>query len=131
MNDPADWHVQNARHLGTGFAWLRLRLTRLIEPDANINHAALESAASAFQRAESVEPPPALVILRERFELSRFEQDLLLLCLGPELDSNVRGLLARASGKAASPYPTFALALSLFDDPAWDALGPQAPLRSL
>jgi ATPase family associated with various cellular activities (AAA) len=131
MNDSADWHAQNARHLGAGLAWLRLRLSCLLAPDERFDQAALEEAKRALASAESVEPPPALVILRERFGLSRFEQDLLLLCAAPDLDSNIRTLLGRARGNPASPYPTFALGLSLFNDPAWDVLGPQAPLRAM
>ena len=33
------------------------------------------------------------------------------------------------SGEPERPYPTFALALSLFDEPAWEALSPERPLR--
>src|SRR5262245_13268842 len=120
MNDSPDWHARNARHLGAGLAWLRLRLSCLVAPDERFDQAALEQAKRALASAESVEPRPALVILRERFGLSRFEQDLLLLCAAPELDSNIRTLLGRAHGNPTSPYPTFALGLSLFNDPVWD-----------
>jgi ATPase family protein associated with various cellular activities (AAA)/winged helix domain-containing protein len=73
--------------------------------------------------------PPALVILRQRLGLSQFEQEVLLLCAAMELDTGIAGLCARAQGDAGRPYPTFALALTLFDDPAWDALSPEHPLR--
>src|SRR5262249_54309915 len=38
-------------------------------------------------------------------------------------------LCALAQGDAARCYPTFALAMSLFDEPAWDVLSPDRPLR--
>ena len=39
-------------------------------------------AAKAMESAAMMEPPPALLILAERFGLSRFERDVLLLCCG-------------------------------------------------
>jgi hypothetical protein len=74
-------------------------------------------------------PPPALVLLGQRLGLSQFEQEILLLCAAMELDTGVAQLCARAQGDALRAYPTFALALSLFDNPAWDALSPEHPLR--
>jgi ATPase family associated with various cellular activities (AAA)/Winged helix domain, variant len=76
-----------------------------------------------------MDPPAALVILGERFALSPFEQEILLLCAAMELDTRIGALCARAQGNPTRPYPTFALALSLFSDPTWDALSPERPLR--
>jgi len=61
--------------------------------------------------------------------LSRFERDVLLLCAGIELDTRLAGLCALAQHDPRQTSPTFALALALFDDPAWDALSPERPLR--
>src|SRR5436190_1562937 len=36
---------------------------------------------------------------------------------------------ARAQSDGTRNYPTFGLALSVFDDPSWDALSPHRPLR--
>jgi hypothetical protein len=38
-------------------------------------------------------------------------------------------LCARAHDDPARPYPTFALALALFEEPSWDVLSPERPLR--
>jgi SpoVK/Ycf46/Vps4 family AAA+-type ATPase len=84
--------------------------------------AELEAAAGA-------EPPPALMLLARQLGLTPFEQNILLLCAAMELDMRVAELCARAQDNLNRPYPTFALALSLFDDPAWDALAPDRPLR--
>jgi hypothetical protein len=46
-----------------------------------------------------------------------------------ELDTSIAALCARAQSDPDRPYPTFALALSIFDAPAWDALSPERPLR--
>jgi hypothetical protein len=45
-----------------------------------------------------------------------------------ELDTNAH-LCARAQADPYKLYPTFALAFALFDEPAWDVLSPERPLR--
>ena len=78
---------------------------------------------------EMVEFPPALEQLSRRFGLSPFEANVLLLCVAMELDTRIAGLCAQAQGDPQRTYPTFALALALFDEPAWEALVPERPLR--
>jgi hypothetical protein len=73
--------------------------------------------------------PPAMTVLMGRLGLSSFERDLLLLCIGMELDTRFPALCARAQHDPARPYPTFALAFAVLDDPSWDALSPERPLR--
>jgi hypothetical protein len=72
---------------------------------------------------------PALLLLGNRLGLSEFERNVLLLCVAMELDTRIAGLCARAQDDPAKPYPTFALVLALFDQPAWDVLSPERPLR--
>ena len=79
--------------------------------------------------AQKAEHPPALVLLARRLGLSEFEAHTLLLCAALELDTRVSALCARAQQDPSRAYPTFALALSLFDNPTWDALSPERPLR--
>ena len=89
----------------------------------------LAKAAAAMEEAEKLNPPPALLILSQRFGLSRFESELLLLCAAPELDTRIPALCARAQRDPNLTYPTFALAFALFDEPAWDAISPERQLR--
>ncbi len=95
----------------------------------------LASAEKARLDAEQMSPPPALLILARHLgaklgqSLSRFEQNILLLCAAMELDPRVASLCAAAQGDTSKPFPTFALAMSLFEDPAWDVLTPDRPLR--
>jgi len=101
-------------------------------PSTSANGVAAEQvaqAAAATDAAATMEPPPALHILSQRLGLSPFERDLLLLCAALELDTRIAGLCAQAQDDPARPYPTFALALALFDDPAWEAMSPERPLR--
>jgi hypothetical protein len=96
-------------------------------PAASI--AGAEPAHEALPEAGAAEPTPALVLLAQRLGLTEFERDTLLLCAAMELDTRIAGLCARAQGDPERPYPTFALALALFDNPAWDVLSPERPLR--
>ena len=91
----------------------------------------IESARAALDAAAAAQPTPALVELAVRLGLSRFETDALLLAAALEIDPGWPELLAATSGTTASRAPTFALAMSLFAEPRWDALSPHRPLRAL
>jgi hypothetical protein len=86
-------------------------------------------AAQEMQEALEQMPSPAMVILSQRLGLSSFEQKVLLLCAAIELDTHIPTLCARAQDNPHQPHPTFALVLTLFDEPAWDVLSPERPLR--
>jgi hypothetical protein len=145
MSTLADWQKANEDYLAAALHWLRLRLTRLAErsempivvaPDDTssaapnaVPDAELSAAAAAMASAEAVDPPPALTIAARRFGLSAFEQHVLLLCAAMELDPDAAALCARALHDPSRPYPTFALALWLFDGAAWDVMSPERPLR--
>lgn len=86
---------------------------------------AMESDAPATELATST----AFGHLSTTFDLSPFEQNLLLLCAGVELDSEFAQLCATAQGKSDISFPTFNLALTLFSEAYWFALAPVAPLR--
>ncbi len=102
----------------------------LMLPPARVSEEQVNEAAKAMEEAASaVSPPPALVLLAQRFGLSRFERDLLLLCAAVELDTRVGPLCDLAQGGWGRAHPTFALAMTLFEDPAWDVLSPERPLR--
>ena len=76
------------------------------------------------------EPAPALILLSDRLGLSDFERHTLLLCAAMELDTRLPRLCAKAQDDEARPFPTFALALALFEEPSWAALSPERPLRA-
>lgn len=141
MSDLATWHRTNDTYLSAALSWLRLRLTRLIGQQqtgnvtpsaaetATISDAQIEQAAAAMQHAATPDLSPALVILSNRLGLGQFETQILLLCVAMEFDTRMGTLCAQAQNDAACSYPTFALALALFDDPVWEALSPERPLR--
>jgi hypothetical protein len=136
MDDPNRQEGTNQPYLSAALAWLRLRLAELAARNRPSDQIASETdqtqcrdAARVMVAAESAEPPPSLIELSQRFGLSRFEREILLLCVAMELDTRVPALCARAQGESTRAYPTFALALALLDEPAWDALSPERPLR--
>ena len=96
-------------------------------PDLSAMDEKLASLAAELNTAEAVEPPPALIILSRQLGLTRFEQDILMLCAALELDGKTAGLCTRAQANSAKA--TFALALQLFEGATWDALSAHRPLR--
>ncbi|MEO1126892.1 MAG: AAA family ATPase [Cyanobacteria bacterium J06639_16] len=71
----------------------------------------------------------ALAILCKTLHLTAFEQGVLLLCAGGELEATWGPLCAAAQADPQRNFPTFGLALALFPDAHWSALTPDAPLR--
>ncbi len=72
---------------------------------------------------------PALEQLGKTFKLSAFEQGIILLCVGVELDASFASLCAVAQSNLQHSSPTFRLALSALATPSWNALSPDSPLR--
>ncbi len=63
------------------------------------------------------------------FNLSQFERDILLLCIGMELDPLWSSGCAEAQVNPQYNFPTFSLAFSLFEPVDWNAIAPESPLR--
>lgn len=147
----AAWTEANNRYLAASLAWLRVRLDQLASESAGTtaeeapnlferwlgrssasrrtqDHTE-RAAAAAREQAAQVDPAPALLVLAERMGMSEFERDTLLLCAAQEFDPSFGALIARAQGGGVRTAPTFALALAVLEEPAWDALAPHRPLR--
>ncbi len=96
------------------------------QPDGQ--RAAGRPARVAIDDAATADLP--IATLSARFGLSSFERDLLLLTMSAELDTGLAALMGDAQGDPTRRYPTFALGMALFDEPSWDALSPERPLRA-
>jgi hypothetical protein len=147
MTDANRWLEANSRYLSAALAWLRLLLERRAGGTAEREQSPrarakdkkrdrlsdlqpVRASAQELDRIESEMPSaPSLNLLSERLGLSKFERNILLLCAAAEFDPSIGALFARAGGDGGCTYATFALALSIFEDPAWDALSPHRPLR--
>jgi hypothetical protein len=147
-----DWIEANEHFLDLALEWLYLRLRLHIQfinvdavtestrkrgglfnrrPDEEGHDILPADVTGAYQEMDKfrngMSHPPALDLLRMRFELSEFEQNVLLLCAGLELDPRLGALCSVAQGGLANP--TFALTIALFPNPSWNALSPVNPLR--
>ena len=101
----------------------------LLLPAEIVTETDLEAALVQMNEAADLQPLPALLWLQERFGMSDFERNVLLLCTGMDMDTRIAALCAQAQHDTQRAYPTFALALMLLDDPVWEALSPERPLR--
>lgn len=71
---------------------------------------------------------PAFEKLCKTFNLSKTERQLLLLCIGWELDTQFHKLIAEIQNNVELHYPTFNLALAIFPDFSINTLHYQSPL---
>jgi hypothetical protein len=113
-----NWYEQNQRYLA---AYLDVLRDYWQQQPAEASQEKLRTAR------ELMADPPALETLTELFGLSSFEQRLLMVTAGIELDS----AFARVCADAASggSWPTYSLALARLPEPHWSAVAPVSPLR--
>lgn len=127
-----DWQVTDRNYLMASVANVRKMLVQ--HADSSL----LES--QKFSLEESIEETSpenwlpssqesALERLCTIFDLSEFEQNLLILCAGMELDTSFAVLCAAAQGDTQRPYPTFGLAIAALEGMHWSALTPARSLR--
>jgi hypothetical protein len=154
-----EWQELNQRYLVVAIAWLRRRLEHHVHhwqlfyqgqeaefpeapKQAESHHKPQPVPVQATPDKQEIarpsemvaleqdrERPPALLQLAGLLGLSEFERDVMLLCVAAEISRPIAELCGHAQGDAARAYPTFALALSLFDEPRWDSMSPERPLR--
>ena len=157
MNDHEreQWLQANYDYLNNALSWLHLRLERLCEAsepapirdnrktcwfkrifskplvkkDQASKYKDIAELAEIMAVAENAKSPPALITLGKNLDLTRFDREVLLLCVAMELDSRTATLCAKAQNNH-KPYPTFTLARALFDPSNWDGvLSALSPLR--
>ncbi|MER8400431.1 ATP-binding protein [Mesorhizobium sp. M1348] len=136
MNTAATWQADNTAFLSAGVAWVRARLISLAAGASGSEKAGRRGDAGTardprigIEKTKDDGNVPALVQLAQVLDLSAFEQDVLLLCTATALDGGLGALCAAANGDGGKPFPTFALAMRLSDEPAWEALAPSGGLR--
>ncbi|WP_414552407.1 ATP-binding protein [Anabaena sp. CCY 0017] len=115
-NHNPEWHKANQDYLMNALAKVRTALGQTESSNENFTS---ESSSNN-----------ALSTLCHIFALSDFERDILLLCLGMEIDANWGVLCSNAPGNHPKlPYPTFSLAMAVLPTVYWQAFTPSAPLR--
>ncbi len=123
-----NWQDLNKNYLMQELAKVQTRLYEKIDSTEQPTIQAENFNLEGIDLSEIIASFP-LEIICDRFELSPFEKDILLLCTGMELDRGWGLLCGQAQGSDVSNYPTFSLALSTLDFPHWDAIIPNSSLR--
>jgi hypothetical protein len=72
----------------------------------------------------------ALKNLCQKFELSNFERNILLLCVGMLLDPTFAELCAKIQGNPQLNYPTFSLALRALPNANFSIFSSESPLKT-
>ncbi len=131
IKQSSQWQNANIKYLMASVAVIEQILSSYItEPENCLSSLKVDQARLELIAAASVMPcPSALQELAIAFNLSDFERDVLLLCVGMELQPNFDSLCAEAQGDGQLSYPTFNLAMSALAAPHWSALSPDHPLR--
>ncbi len=122
-----EWRAANNAYMGSALSWLRLRL-ELAANENDVTPEAVQQAEQYMQALEQGPEKPALTLLAKQFGLTRFEQQVLLLCAALELDTHVGRLCGVKQKNPELGFPTFALAMDLFAQPNWDIVSPQGKL---
>jgi ATPase family associated with various cellular activities (AAA) len=145
LNSAAKWREASQNYLRAALDVLLLRLQRSHEAlsrprdtgqgaDLSLDisaryEAAFQQSNAALRIASEALPAPSpLHVLAETFELSAFEQDVILLCTGMELDSRFIPLCEYPKG-VSQTHVTFGVAMDVLEGAHWSALTPAAPLR--
>lgn len=121
-----DWQEINRKALVAQLNNISQLLIQFIQANFKDGKAMQNFAATEFSSINTM--PPALAFLGKLFDFSKFEYQLLLLCIGVELDPKIAALCAEAQGDYQKDYPSVQLALALFACP-WAIFASDAPLR--
>jgi hypothetical protein len=119
------WHDTNEQYLAIALDRVRMALQNYLGKIQD------QPAVAPLPSLPAVDPSavPTLHNLCVVFNLSSFERDLLMLCVGIELSGALAHLCGTAQGGAHLTYPTFSLALAVLPEPDWSAITPVSSLR--
>lgn len=96
-------------------------------------HGSVEQAAASMRYLDSqfasIGAPSQLEQMARQFRLSSFERHVVALGLAFELDTRIGWACGELQDQPYRPFPTFALALSLFAEADWNAIPPSGRLR--
>lgn len=126
------WQSINQRYLAAALVRIQSALQSCLLQRNSSEIVAVTAAptwAELATIAQASSHPPALVVLSRVFDLTEFEQDLLMLCVGCEMSAEIAQLCAKVQGNPQLTYPTLSLALAALSEVHWSALTPVRPLR--
>jgi hypothetical protein len=109
---------------------LQLGLARIHSLLTRVRAEADGSPPVADLTPEEMSVPDNLQRLCLQFGLTSFERDVLLLCTGVELQTEIANACAAAHGDPRARWATFGLALATLPEAHWSAVSPDRPLRA-
>ncbi|MBP0021860.1 MAG: ATP-binding protein [Cyanobacteria bacterium SBLK] len=115
---PKNWYWENQRVLRQG-----------IDRMGDILECYIQGKPSSQQELDPLPPTSTLAQLCDRFSLSPFERDIILLCAGMEIQPHFHSLCAKAQGNAQKNYLSLGLMLSACPNAQWRVLSPHSPLH--
>jgi AAA+ superfamily predicted ATPase len=124
------WYQANVQYLLTSLHRIRQALADYITR-SQASPIPIPSAIKLAPEALAIlqNNPSALDTLCNLFNLSFFERDIILLCVGMELAPDFEQLCAKAQGNPQRNYLTLGLALSIFPENHLSVLSSESPLQ--
>jgi len=132
MDTPAstNWYQANFQYLQTAVNQVRQVLEDTINRDQNQTSPLIFETTLAPDALALLEnKPSALETLCTICKLSPFEQYILLLCVGMELDRKFGVLCAKFNGHPDQNYPTLNLAFATFSEAHFRIFSSESPLE--
>ena len=129
------WFADNHRYLMMGIAQVQSALVMRLQQGDSQSATVVDGeepwadGAGPEPAWEDGESLPAIEMLCQLLQLSSFERQILLLVVAVEINPGLAAACGEVMGNPQQSYPSFGLALSLFDNPHWTALTPDGPLR--
>jgi len=132
QEDVTNWFDENKKYISMRIEDVRIKLAKMIEEsgiEEDLSKEQIDQHWDEINRLRTaMKIPPSLESISNAFGLSEFEEQILLVCIAAELDSEVRGLLVQIQS-GTSQYPTFSLMLNLYENAHWSSFAPNSPLR--
>lgn len=113
-----DWYQKNLDFLFLEVGRIRNILEQSISPDKNSSIPVTDYWLDSN-----------LDILCQKFNVSAFERDILLLCLGIEFLPSIGEFCAKLQGNTEKNYPTLSLAISNLPNSSWQVISPTSSLQ--
>lgn len=123
------WTRANHTALAAALTDIRAQIERYLSDEPTTQPPAGPRGSLRLVDGNGQELPSSLDTLCRFFELSAMERDIVLLCLGMEVDSGFGELCARVHGKDDMSYPTLCMALKVFGERNWSVCSPHGALR--
>jgi hypothetical protein len=114
-------------HTALGLRWITALLQHQMD-EASVSAETVADYYLAMVEAESQIDDP-LMGISTAFDLSRFERQIILLCVVVEFDASLMSIITRLQPHLNQMYPTWYLALRLLPESSSQALSPEQPLR--